>query len=613
MRKQPKLKDRQQPNASRSLFSWCLDYNNVLFKGMLDSATSLSPLMEKTSQTLFDAFSPGSLAIFDPQIVFDTIADAQSHFITQVKNEPALICDIYEDYTRQLCQLTENMYQRFEGQPAEVVIAPNPRDKRFRDLAWEQNPYFDFIKQVYLLQAKFLSDIVQSLKGLSPETHQKIGFYAQHFIDAMSPTNFVMTNPSVLRETILTQGENLRRGILNLMRDLSAEGKSKASSVFQLGKNIATTPGKVVFQNDFFQLIQYLPTTDSVNEIPLLIIPPWINKYYIFDLTEENSFVRWALNAGLTVFIVSWINPDERHAQKSFEHYVLDGVGEAVRRVCDIAEVSEINTIGYCAGGVALVSLMGYLAGKKHSPIKSSTVIATPIDMHQAGGVLVYTCEQQLKKLEAYMYKKGYLPGKSMEMSFNMLRANDMIWSTYVTNYLLGKESSAFDILHWNSDSTRMPARMHSEYLRNFFLENRLMKRGRKALRIGNERLDISRIETPIFVFGTAEDHIAPWQSVFPLVHLTSGPTKFILGGSGHVAGVINHPSRQKYGYWMSDSTSRDPHQWFQKAEKKTGSWWPEWYQWLEPYCGGTVKARIPKTKGVIEDAPGSYALTMSE
>lgn len=623
MGKQSKLKGRHNQKTTPPLFSWwsdIIDYNDTLLKHTFNSAAGMISLFNQASQTFMDMCSnamPEFLAIFDPQIVLNTLSYVQIQILQESDKKPTHFLTLYQEHIQQFQKLLSNTYKEVQGKkPAQAVVAPHPRDKRFQDPAWDKNPYFNFIKQSYLLQAKFLSDIIHSLENLPPDVSQKIDFYMNFFVDAMAPTNFIMTNPSVLREVILSKGESLRQGLLNFTRDVTngkTLGRTNTLPSFQLGKNIAATPGKVVFQNDLFQLIQYMPTTQSVSEIPLLIIPPWINKYYVFDLTEENSFVRWALDAGLTVFIISWINPDKRYAKKSFEDYLFEGVNEAINHVCKLLKVPQVNTLGYCAGGMALISLMGYLAQKKLDRIKSSTVIATPVNTKEATGILAYTCEQQLKKLETYMTKKGYLPGKAMEISFNMLRANDMIWSAYVKNYLLGQEPVSFDILHWNGDSTRMPARMHTEYLRHFFIENRLMKQGKAGLRVAGTPIDLARVKTPVFVFGTVDDHIAPWKSVFPLAHLTSGPTQFILGKSGHVAGVFNHPSRQKYGYWMNNSLSKDPNQWLAKAKEMKGSWWSEWHEWLKPYCGESVKPRVPEQKEIIENAPGRYARMMDE
>jgi polyhydroxyalkanoate synthase len=554
--------------------------------------------------------------IFDPDIVRDVFSKACAHLTMQLEEKPQRFLEIQDTYRRKLQDLFDNTQQRLQGLPVQPVVTPHAQDKRFRDAAWEEEPYFDFLKQSYLLQAELLQNTARSLDGLDTKTHHKINFYTRCFVDAMAPTNFPSTNPLVLRETLETQGENLQQGFANFVRDFcEGDGQIRMTdaSAFQIGKNLATTPGKVVFQNDIFQLIQYLPTTAEVAAVPLLIVPPWINKYYIFDLREENSFIRWALDSGLTVFMVSWVNPDKQHADKTLSDYILEGVYAAALCVCEITGAKQINALGYCAGGIALTCLVAYLTQKDRNLIKSATVIASPIDTRESGELLVYICEQQLKKLDEHMYKKGYLSGKAMAMSFNMLRANDLIWSFYINNYLLGRQPLPFDMLYWNNDSTRMPARMHSEYLRQIFLENRLIKKGKRGIRIKKEYLDLSKITVPLFLFGTTDDHIVPWRSVYPLARLVSGPVQFVLGGSGHVAGVFNSPNREKYGYWTNAALPKNPQHWLQDAEQKDGSWWPQWRHWLTAYCGDIVKPLSPEKKRILEDAPGSYAHVMGE
>lgn len=568
-------------------------------------------IMQQFNDSLLKVSSSRPLTIFDPDIVRETFSKACTRLATQLEERPHQFVEMQHAYKSRLKKLLDSTQQRLQGLPVQPIVTPAAHDKRFQDVAWQEEPFFDFLKQSYLLQAELLQKTVRSLDGLDPKTHRKVNFYTRYFVDAMSPTNFPSTNPQVLRETFETQGENLRQGFANFMRDF-CEGDGQVcmtdTSAFQVGKNLATTPGKVVFQNDIFQLIQYLPTTDRVAEVPLLIVPPWINKYYIFDLQEENSFIRWALDSGLMVFMISWVNPDKQHAEKTLTNYILDGVYEAARKVAELTGKQQINALGYCAGGIALTCLITYLTQKNINLIKSATIIASPIDTRQSGDILVYICEQQLKKLDEHMSKKGYLAGKAMAMSFNMLRANDLIWSFYINNYLLGRQPLPFDMLYWNNDTTRISARMHSEYLRQVFLENRLMKKGKKGVQLKEDQLDLSKVTVPIFLFGAIEDYIAPWQSVYPLASLVSGPVQFVLGGSGHVAGVFNHPQRQKYGYWTNTTLSKNPQQWLKNASYSSGSWWPVWRRWLTAHCGDIMEALKPEEKRIIEDAPGSYA-----
>jgi len=573
-------------------------------------------IMEQFNDSLSKVSSSRPLTIFDPEIMGNAFSKAYTRLATQLEEQPQQFLGLQQSYSSKLKKLFDTTHQRLQGLAVQAVVTPAAHDKRFQDNAWQEEPFFDFLKQSYLLQAELLQKTVHSLDGLDPKTHRKLNFYTRCFVEAMSPTNFPSTNPQVLRETLETQGENLKQGFANFMRDF-CEGDGQVrmtdTSAFQVGKDLATTPGKVVFQNDLFQLIQYLPTTPKVSAVPLLIVPPWINKYYIFDLHEENSFIRWALDSGLTVFMISWVNPDKQHATKALGDYILDGVYEAARNVVELTGVEQINALGYCAGGIALTCLISYLTQKDINFIKSATIIASPIDTRQSGDLLVYICEQQLKKLDEHMYKKGYLAGQAMAMSFNMLRANDLIWSFYINNYLLGRQPLPFDLLYWNSDTTRIPARMHSEYLRQVFLENRLMKKGKKGIRLKEEHLDLSKITIPFFLFGAAEDHIAPWQSVYPLARFVAGPVQFVLGGSGHVAGVFNPPHRKKYGYWTNTTLSKNPQHWLKNAHYKAGSWWPVWRHWLTTHSGDIIEALKPEEKRILEDAPGSYAYVKGE
>jgi polyhydroxyalkanoate synthase len=504
------------------------------------------------------------------------------------------------------------------------VIAPARDDRRFKDAAWQDNQLFDFIKQSYLLTARWMQNTVSEVEGLDGKTAQKIDFYTRQFVDAMAPSNFVMTNPEVLRTTIESRGENLVKGLQHLLTDLE-RGKGKLSismtdyDAFEVGKNIAVTPGKVVFQNDLLQLIQYTPTTAKVAKRPLLIIPPWINKYYILDLKPQNSFVKWAVEQGLTVFIVSWVNPDESLAKKSFSDYMLEGPLAALDAIERATGEKSANVIGYCLGGTLLASTLAYLAAKKKSDrIASATFFTSMVDFAEAGELGVFIDETQLESLEQKMNERGYLEGSEMATTFNMLRANDLIWSFVINNYLLGKEPFPFDLLYWNSDSTRMPAAMHSFYLRNMYQRNLLARPG--GIELDGVAIDLTTIKTPTLILSTREDHIAPWKSTYAATQLYKGPIKFVLAASGHIAGVVNPPAAKKYGHWVgTEKTGKDyppsPEDWLAKAENRAGSWWPEWREWLRQYDDGEVPARKPgdgKLKA-IEDAPGSYVLVKAQ
>lgn len=520
--------------------------------------------------------------------------------------------DWWQDYMNLVNYTTKRW---LVGQPAAPVIEASAGDRRFKDDAWQQNAIFDFIKQSYLLTARTIQNTIQEVEGMDEQTSRKIDFYTRQFVDAMSPTNFVLTNPEVLRTTVESNGENLVNGLKNMLDDLK-RGKGNLrirmtdEKAFKVGENIAVTPGKVVYQNDLMQLIQYSPTTEKAFKTPLLIIPPWINKYYILDLREKNSYVKWLVNQGHTVFMISWVNPGKEHAEKGFDAYLNEGPIAAMDAIAEQTGEKEFNVIGYCLGGTLLACLLAYFKAKKDERIKSATYLATMIDFTEAGELSVFIDEEQLSALEKKMSERGFLEGSEMATTFNMLRANDLIWSFVINNYLLGKEPFPFDLLYWNSDSTRMPAAMHSFYLRNMYQKNLLVQPG--AITLNGTKLDLSKIDTPSYLISTKEDHIAPWKSTYASTQIYRGKMEFILSGSGHIAGIVNHPDAQKYQYWTNGQLVKNPEDWFKGAKEHAGSWWPHWQNWIEEYTGGKVDARDPAKGGLkpIEDAPGKYVKT---
>ncbi|HNP34688.1 MAG TPA: class I poly(R)-hydroxyalkanoic acid synthase [Woeseiaceae bacterium] len=486
-------------------------------------------------------------------------------------------------------------------------------DRRFAADDWDENPIFDFIRQSYLITSKWLISTMASIEGLSDEDARKVDFHTKQLADAMSPSNFLMTNPEVIRETVESGGQNLVRGLQNLSRDMQAgDGSLKIAmtdeSAFELGVNVATTPGKIVYQNDILQLIQYEPSTDQVHRRPLLIFPPWINKYYILDLQPDNSFVRWAVARGYTVFVVSWVNPDESLSDKTMDDYLNEGILESLDAVEAATGESEVNLIGYCVGGTLTGAALAYMAAKNDKRVKACTFFAAQMDFSEAGDLKVFIDEQQLDNLDERMQETGYLDGAAMSTAFNMLRANDLVWSFYVNNYLLGKEPMKFDLLYWNADATRMPRALHMYYLRECYLKNNLAKPG--GLSLNGVPIDLGKVEIPIYLQAAKEDHIAPYVSVFKAKNLFSGPVRFMLAGSGHIAGVVNPPGAKKYNYWMNEEQPNELAAWLDGAESHPGSWWGDWNDWLAPLSGELVAARIPGSGqlDVIEDAPGSYA-----
>ena len=525
---------------------------------------------------------------------------------------PARLVQAQLGFWQDYMTLWQNTARRMLGGEAKPVIEVPPGDRRFKDNAWNENEIFDFIKQTYLLSARFVQDVVTHVDGLSPQTAQKVDFYSRQFVDAMSPSNFVLTNPEVLRKTAETGGENLLRGLNNLLSDLE-RGKGQLrikmtdGDAFDVGSNIGVSPGKVVYQNDLMQLIQYAPTTEKVLKRPLLIVPPWINKFYILDLRPKNSFVRWAVSQGHTVFMVSWVNPDARLANKGFDNYMTEGVLANLDAIEAATGERGVNAIGYCLGGTLLGSSLAYMAAKGDDRIKSATFFVTMMDFTEAGEISVFIDEEQLKGLEEKMNKRGYLEGSEMATTFNMLRANDLIWSFVVNNYLLGNDPFPFDLLYWNSDSTRMPAAMHSFYLRNMYRDNKLAEPN--GISLADVPIDLRRVKVPAYFLSTREDHIAPWKTTYRGTHLLQGPNRFVLAASGHIAGVVNPPEGGKYSHWINPELPDSPEEWLAGGTEMAGSWWPDWQRWITGLSKTQVAARQPgegKLKP-IEDAPGSY------
>ena len=587
--------------------------------------------------------STSSSSEFDPGKLADTVAavsnqchDIFQDFLNQqgtadsASLDPLGLGQAYLDFTASMMKNPEKLVEaqmqawnayanlwlgtanRVLGKDSDPVAVPEKGDRRFKHEAWEDNPFFDFIKQSYLVTANAIQNVVADAEGMDEKDARKLQFYTQQFIDTFSPSNFAMTNPQVLEATIESNGENLVKGLQNFCEDFDKDKgqlriRMTDQDAFELGKNVATTPGKVVFQNDMLQLIQYTPLTEEVNKTPLLIIPPWINKYYILDLQEKNSLIRYQLEQGHTVFVVSWVNPDESLRDKDFENYVMEGALAAIDAIEQATGESEINAIGYCIGGTLLAATLAYMEQKQDNRVKSATFYVTLMDFSEPGDLGVFIDEQQVSGLEQEMNERGYLDGSQMATTFNMLRSNDLIWSFYVNNYLLGKEPFPFDLLYWNSDSTRMPAKMHSTYLRTMYLENRFREPG--GMSIDGVDIDLRDIKVPTYFISTEEDHIAPWKSTYLGAQLMAGPVRFVLGKSGHIAGIVNPPAANKYGFYTGGKPDSPAEEWLASTEQHEGSWWLDWDKWVKQYTGEKVAARQPGDGAlkVIEDAPGSY------
>ena len=549
----------------------------------------------------------------DPFHVAPALTDVMGRLIAQPDRLVRAQADLFQRYL----ELWQSAARRAGGETVEPVVQPERGDKRFNDPDWAENPVFDVIKQSYLLTSNWLNGLVAEVEGADPMTKRRVEFFMKMLTDAFSPSNFLASNPAALREAMASRGESLVKGMENFAADLARGGGQLAISqtdyqMFKIGENVATAPGKVVFQNEILQLLQFAPTTDQVHEIPLLIFPPWINKFYILDLRPENSMIRWLTDQGFTVFVASWVNPDPTMAGKTFEDYMHQGIYAATDAVMAQAGVDRVNTVGYCIGGTLLSSSLAHMAAKNDQRISSATFFAAQQDFAEAGDLLLFTNEDWLADLEKQMDAAGgVLSGQAMAETFNSLRANDLIWSFFVNNYLMGKEPKPFDLLFWNSDQTRMPKALHLFYLRKFYGENALSK---GELVLDNVKLDLKTVKTPVYVQSSKEDHIAPARSVYRGAKLFGGPVTFTLAGSGHIAGVINAPAANKYQHWTNSDLPDSVEQWMGGAVETPGSWWPHWAQWLRAKSGGLVPARDP-AKGKfapIEDAPGSYVKVKS-
>jgi polyhydroxyalkanoate synthase len=582
------------------------EFGRNMLRLMEEGGKVMSGLLERANGKLSPMSAASDLA--EATKLFSEIAQ---HWVA----DPGRLVQAQGELVRDFLALSSASVQRLMGGEAPPVVEPEPGDNRFKDPDWSANPYFDFWKQSYLITTRWLEELLQRTEGLDERTRQRAEFYLKQVASALSPSNFPLTNPEVLRETFASSGNNLVQGMTNLVNDMEKSGDILSISqtdteAFEVGRNIATSPGKVIFQNDILQLIQYTPATDSVYQRPLLIIPPWINKFYILDLGPQKSFIRFAVSKGFTVFVVSWVNPDGRLAHKTFEDYMTEGILSATDAVKRETGSDKVNVIGYCVGGTLLGTTLAYLAARGEEPFASATFFAAQVDFTKAGDLMLFIDDAQLKALEEMMAERGYLDGSRMATVFNLLRPKDLIWPYIVNNYMLGKKPFPFDLLFWNQDSTRMPAANHGFYLREFYHENKL---ARGQMSIGGVKLDLGKVKLPIYELCAKEDHIAPAKSVFIGSKLFGGPVTYVLAGSGHIAGVINPPDRPKYQYWTNDKKAATLEAWLEGAREHPGSWWPHYADWLAKHSGGQVKARAPgQTLGVIEDAPGRYVKVKS-
>ncbi|RUR12419.1 alpha/beta hydrolase [Legionella sp. km772] len=540
---------------------------------------------------------------------FIELTEHVQNVLNTLLNNPEKAWQMQLSYWEQAMNLAQSQFSHWlEGKSLPMD------DRRFNSDEWLNNPFFNLMSHQYLLASEHMSELLEQLEYEDPSVAKRIRFFSKQYLDALSPANFLHTNPQIMAETVQTHGKNLLQGLHNLLSDLEKGSaqlniKMTDAKAFKIGENLATTPGKVIFRNEMIELIQYTPTTAQTRAVPLLIVPPWINKYYILDLSPHNSLIGWLVNQGLTVFVISWINPDGSFADKGLFDYLEEGPKRAIQVIKKQLTVSQVNTLGFCIGGTLLATLLAYNKAQQDNSIKSATFLATMMDFSDPGDLAVFIDEQQIQKIEQEMASKGYLSGKYMASSFNSLRANDLVWSFFIKNYLQGKNPAPFDILYWNSDSTNMPATMHSQYLRWMYLQNDLIKPGK--IQLNNTPIDLSQIKIPTFFLSTEKDHIAPWKTTFNGFQIMKGPKQFVLGGSGHIAGIINPPSAMKYGYRTNSNNQLNAEDWFAKSKSHQGSWWPEWLKWLNKYSGDLINA--PELDHLVYsplmDAPGSYVL----
>ena len=535
-----------------------------------------------------------------------------------ILSDPELLLQAQSDLYRGYLDLWSGATKRLmTGEESLAAIEPEKGDKRWRSKAWSDNPVFDAMKQSYLLNQRFLMGLVSGARGVDAGAKRKVEFVTRQMIDAMSPTNFAMTNPDVLEETFRTRGENLTRGLMHLVSDLErGDGRLALSQTdmegFEVGKDLAATPGEVIWRNDVMELIQYAPSTEQARKRPLLIAPPWINKFYILDLREKSSMIRWLVAQGFTVFLISWINPDPQLKDATFEDYIRKGLFTALDKVEAATGERQVDTVGYCIGGTMLGTALALMAKEGDDRIASATFFAAQHDFEKAGELLVFIDEEWFAEIERLMDAQGgVLDGRTMADTFNMLRSNDLIWSFVINNYLLGRQPQAFDLLYWNADQTRMPKRLHLYYLDTFYRKNQLSK---GVLELGGHRLSLSDVTIPVFMQASKEDHIAPAESVYRSAKLFGGPVEYMMAGSGHIAGVVNHPDANKYQHWVNTALPDSRDDWLAQAEEHPGSWWEYWRDWLYAMDEQKVPAREPgggKLKPICP-APGEYVKVRS-
>jgi len=604
--KDSKVKNENSNAEFSELASSITDFWTQAAKGASDFAKESTALNLSMMEMAKESLSNPK----DPIKVTDLLTDTSAKLVFDQKTMIKAATDYWQNQQSLWAYAIEKSTQ---GE-ADPVATPQQGDRRFKNETWDDELFHDLMKQNYLLNSQWMVNLLTSAEGLDEKTRKRVQFFAQQMADSFAPTNFPATNPDVLKQAIESEGKSVLHGIENLRRDINpTDGTLNIRQIdpdaFSVGEDIAATPGSVIFENELMQLIQYAPTTDTVHNRPLLIVPPWINKFYILDLKQHNSFIRWAVDSGLTVFIVSWRNPSAEQADTRFEHYMRHGILDAVDAIEQATGAKTITAIGYCIGGTLLAGTLARMAATGDKRIAAATYFAAQVDFSEPGELSVFIDEEQIDAMDQMMAEKGYFDGAEMARTFNMLRSNDLIWSFWINNYLLGRDPRSFDLLYWNADSTRIPRETHIFYLREMYLNNSLAKPG--GITLEGVPIELGDISIQVFLLASKEDHIAPWHSVYKATQLYSGPVKVVLAGSGHIAGVINPPDAEKYQHWTNDENPESPDEWLEGAVEHAGSWWPEWHKWTKKRSGKKVDARMPGSGKlpIIEPAPGRYVM----
>lgn len=581
------------------MFDWFSQYSRIV--------DQVCEVQQAIAEEILDRMEGG---VGTQQTIVDTATECCRNLYSGVTQSPSKIVEQQIGYWQSQLKLCNNLVLKLVGEVVEPLARPRVGDRRFIDPAWEENALFDYIKQSYLLASENILDCIGTLDGVDKRGRDRMQYFMRQAVNALAPTNFALTNPEVLRKTLETKGENLLQGLHMMVED-----KKKSADIlnvcmskpdaFEVGKNIATTPGAVVAENDLMQLIQYEPATAQVKRTPVLFVPSWVNKYYILDLTEKNSMVKWLVDQGHTVFMISWVNPDSSFRATRFEDYMRRGPIAASEIIENITGEKQVAAVGYCLGGILLACTLAYEEAQGKSRFASATYLASSFDFRDPGDIGILVDQASTEAVEKHMSRNGYLDGRLLSVGFNLLKENDLFWNYYVINYLKGERPAALDLMHWNSDNTNVPEATHKFIMRELHLRNQLAEP--QDLHLCGQPIELNNVNTPTYVLAADKDHIARWRSCYAATQLQRGELRFVLAGSGHIAGVINPPSVNKYYYYINPDVPPHAEEWLDRAFKVEGSWWSDWLNWQERFAGDLVPARAIDSSSIIEPAPGRY------